>query len=90
MKAIGIDIGITNICGILIDAETGAVEKSITYSNDAFIHFQHSFQKTQEVRKIVNIVDKIADAYPDKLAMLHVGRDKSESRFTFRDIKRWC
>ncbi len=35
-----------------------------------------------------DIVDAIADKYPDKLAMLHVSRDKQERRFTFRDMKR--
>ena len=33
-------------------------------------------------------VDAIADKYPDKLAMLHVANDKTERRFTYRDIKR--
>ena len=33
-------------------------------------------------------VDEIAKAYPDKLAMLHVDRDKNERRFTFADMKR--
>ncbi len=35
-----------------------------------------------------DIVDKIADNYPDKLAMLHVDKYDVERRFTFRDIKR--
>ena len=33
-------------------------------------------------------VDALADAYPEKLAMLHVDKHKVERRFTFRDIKR--
>ncbi|MCI8332331.1 MAG: AMP-binding protein [Clostridiales bacterium] len=33
-------------------------------------------------------VDEIAKAYPEKLAMLHVDRDKTERRFTFADMKR--
>ena len=33
-------------------------------------------------------VDAIADKYPDKLAMLHISNDKTERRFTFRDIKK--
>ena len=35
-----------------------------------------------------DVVDAIADAYPDKLAMLHLDRNKTERRFTFKDIKR--
>ncbi len=34
-------------------------------------------------------VDKIANKNPDKLAMMWVGNDMSEHRFTFRDMKRY-
>ena len=37
MKAIGIDIGTTSVCGVLIDAATGGVEKSVTKNSAAFI-----------------------------------------------------
>ena len=36
-----------------------------------------------------DIVDAIADKYPDKLAMLHLDKHKTERRFTFKDIKRY-
>ena len=35
-----------------------------------------------------DVVDAIADKTPDKLAMLHLDRDKNERRFTFKDIKK--
>ena len=35
-----------------------------------------------------DIVDGIAKKYPEKLAMLHLDRNKKERRFTFNDIKR--
>ncbi len=35
-----------------------------------------------------DIVDAIAKRSPDKLAMLHISKDKTERRFTFNDIKR--
>ncbi|MBQ7579977.1 MAG: AMP-binding protein [Clostridia bacterium] len=35
-----------------------------------------------------DVVDKIAKKDPDKLAMLHISQDKTERRFTFRDMKR--
>ena len=35
-----------------------------------------------------DIVDGIADKYPEKLAMLHIDINKNERRFTFKDIKR--
>ena len=98
MKAIGIDIGIKNICGILINAKTGALEKSVTFNNDSFIHYQHSFQKVQEIRKIVNIVDKILESIPledvsaigltgQMHGMLYVDKNgnAASSLFTYQD-----
>ncbi len=35
-----------------------------------------------------DIVDEIANKYPDKLAMIHVDKNHVERRFTFKDIKR--
>ena len=35
-----------------------------------------------------DIVDELGRKKPDKLAMIHVSDDKTERRFTFRDIKR--
>ena len=34
-----------------------------------------------------DVVDAIAEKTPNKLAMLHVSKDKTERRFTFRDMK---
>ena len=49
---------------------------SITFKN--IEHFNFAF----------DLVDAVADREPDKLAMLHISRDKTERRFTFKDIKR--
>ena len=35
-----------------------------------------------------DVVDALADKYPDKLAMLHLDKDKQERKFTFKDMKR--
>ncbi|MBO7214532.1 MAG: AMP-binding protein [Clostridia bacterium] len=35
-----------------------------------------------------DVMDKIAEKDPDKLAMLHISKDKTERRFTFKDIKK--
>ncbi len=34
------------------------------------------------------MVDKIADAYPEKLAMIHLDKNANERRYTYKDIKR--
>ncbi len=46
------------------------------------------FKNTDSFNFGFDIVDGIADKYPEKLAMLHVDKNKTERRFTFKDIKR--
>ena len=48
-----------------------------------------NFKNTDTFNFGFDIVDKIADSYPDKLAMLHLDKHKNERRFTFKDIKRY-
>ena len=46
------------------------------------------FKNLQNFNFGFDIIDAIARRDPDKLAMLHISKDKTERRFTFRDIKR--
>ncbi len=46
------------------------------------------FKNTDTFNFGFDIVDGIAEKYPDKLAMLHLDVHKNERRFTFKDIKR--
>ncbi|MCR5794131.1 MAG: AMP-binding protein [Solobacterium sp.] len=46
------------------------------------------FKNIQNFNFGFDIIDAIARRDPDKLAMLHIAKDKTERRFTFRDIKR--
>ena len=46
------------------------------------------FKNTDTFNFGFDIVDEIADKYPDKLAMLHLDVNRKERRFTFKDIKR--
>ena len=46
------------------------------------------FHDTENFNFGFDCVDAIAEAYPDKLAMIHLDRDKNERRFTFKDIKK--
>ena len=55
--------------------ENGLV-KSIDFHNEDRFNFAF------------DIVDAIAKKSPDKLALLHISRDKTERRFTFNDVKR--
>jgi len=47
-----------------------------------------TFKNTDSFNFAFDIIDGIAEKSPDKLAMLHISRDKTEHRFTFKDIKK--
>ena len=46
------------------------------------------FKNTEHFNFAFDLVDALADKDPDKLAMLHISKDKTERRLTFKDIKK--
>ena len=46
------------------------------------------FKNTERFNFAFDLVDALADKDPEKLAMLHISRDKTERRFTFKDLKK--
>ena len=46
------------------------------------------FKNTENFNFAFDLVDTLADKEPQKLAMLHISQDKTERRFTFKDIKK--
>ncbi len=58
-----------------VEDENGALQ-SINFKNTDVFNFGF------------DVVDGIAKKYPEKLAMLHIDKNKNERRFTFKDIKR--
>ena len=46
------------------------------------------FKNTEKFNFGFDLVDALAEREPDKLAMIHVSKDKTERRFTFTDIKK--
>jgi len=46
------------------------------------------FKNTEKFNFAFDLVDALAEREPEKLAMLHISKDKTERRFTFKDIKR--
>ncbi|MCR5566250.1 MAG: AMP-binding protein [Clostridiales bacterium] len=46
------------------------------------------FKNTDKFNFAFDVIDTIAEEVPNKLAMLHLDRDKNEHRFTFNDLKR--
>ena len=47
-----------------------------------------SFKNTERFNFAFDLVDALAEKDPEKLAMLHISRDKTERRFTFKDLKK--
>ncbi len=47
-----------------------------------------SFKNTERFNFAFDLVDELAEKEPKKLAMLHISRDKTERRFTFKDLKK--
>ncbi len=48
-----------------------------------------SFENTEEFNFAFDVVDKIAKKSPEKTAMIHIARDKTERVFTYQDIKEY-
>ncbi len=46
------------------------------------------FKNEDKFNFAFDVVDEIAQKDPSKLAMIHISRDKTERKFTFRDMKR--
>ncbi len=46
------------------------------------------FKNTEKFNFAFDLVDALSEREPDKLAMLHVSKDKTVRRFTFTDIKK--
>ena len=46
------------------------------------------FKNTEHFNFAFDLVDALADKDPDKLAMLHISKDKTERRLTFKDMKK--
>ncbi len=47
-----------------------------------------TFKNTEKFNFAFDLVDALAEREPEKTAMLHISRDKTERRFTFKDMKK--
>ncbi|MBQ5887038.1 MAG: AMP-binding protein [Clostridia bacterium] len=47
-----------------------------------------TFKNTENFNFAFDLVDALAEREPDKTAMMHISRDKTERRLTFKDMKR--
>ena len=65
MQAVGIDIGTTSICAVVID-EKGTLIKSITKNSEAFINSPYEWEKIQNVEKITALAESMLDELVDE------------------------
>ena len=74
-----------------------AARSSVPFISEKFVDEQTddngaltsiSFKNVDNFNFAFDIVDELGRTKPDKLAMLHLDRDKNERRFTFGDMKR--
>ena len=69
MKSIGIDIGTTTISVVVMESEHGAVLEAGTVPNDSFVETGRSWEKIQDVQKIVcrarGLLDGLLERHPD-------------------------
>ena len=70
------------------DRKSVSEEFIITQENENGALERIDFKNEDRFNFAFDVVDAIAKKSPDKLAMLHVAADKTERRFTFRDMKR--
>ncbi len=61
MKAIGLDIGTTTVCGVLWNEGGITPEKKLTLSNDTFISTEHPYEKLQDPTRILEKCQYILD-----------------------------
>ena len=47
-----------------------------------------SFKDPEKFNFAFDVVDALGESKPDKLAMLHISKDMTERRFTFKDLKK--
>ncbi len=65
MKAIGIDIGTTSVCGVLLDGQSGELIASKTKNSNAFLAGCAQWEKIQSVEKIIGAATEILDEFID-------------------------
>ena len=65
MKAVGIDIGTTTICGVLLDGGTGELLDSRTLSNDTAVRTENDWEHLQDPEKILEKCRRILEAFQD-------------------------
>ncbi|MDD4413138.1 MAG: FGGY family carbohydrate kinase [Oscillospiraceae bacterium] len=54
MRIIGLDIGTTSLSGIICDADSGEILRTVTYANDTFLPVAQKWEKLQDPIRIIS------------------------------------
>ena len=73
MYVIGIDIGTTSICGVVLDTDTGKAVKSRTELSNAFIQTPNSWEKIQNTDRLISIACAILDDFLREFTVCAIG-----------------
>ncbi len=73
MLGLGIDIGTTTICAVIVDSANGQMMYKKTVANTGFINAKRSFERIQDATKILNIVDKLVAEAKRKFKIASIG-----------------
>ena len=88
MKAIGIDIGTTSVCGVVIDAESGEIISSCTKNSNADLKGCAEWEKIQSVEKIMSVATEILEDFlGDDVAVIGVTGQMHGIVYTDKDGK---
>lgn len=60
MHVIGLDIGTTSLCGILCDADSGKILRSVSKPNDTFLTASQPWEKLQDPKALIQRLTEIA------------------------------
>lgn len=59
MKLLGLDIGTTSMCAVVMDKDTECVIKSVVIENGSFLVTEHAWEKLQDAECIVGKLKKV-------------------------------
>ena len=90
MYAVGLDVGTTSICGILMNSENGRIEKTITLDNGSFIESDKPWEKIQDTEIIIKKVFEILDALTIGKSIKAVGISGQMHGIVYTDINGWA
>lgn len=73
MYSVGLDIGTTSVCGILVNTESGEIKKSVTMDNGAFIKTENEFEKIQDAGLLIGLAKEIFEKLTEDVTPKSIG-----------------